>query len=167
MGKFFQQLMQESLIVDWAETLDWLLDDNRFDKNEGWTCQYVGSFTKKIKKMPGFSSETFIYATKAEVVFPDSDDKKYPFVVMKKDDGQGRNFIRHIRNGIAHGKAEVFKRDGKLLIRIIDYGKVGVQTAYICMPVDYIKEAHKFYRDVEKSKNHQKAPVKSKKRAAA
>lgn len=51
MGKLFNTLVNESLIEDWANILDWLFDDERFSSERGWTRGYVGNFTKKVKKL--------------------------------------------------------------------------------------------------------------------
>lgn len=52
MGKLFNTLVNESLIEDWANILDWLFDDERFSSERGWTRGYVGNFTKKVKNSP-------------------------------------------------------------------------------------------------------------------
>ena len=50
MSKFFQSIVDYKLFDDWADTLDWLVDDNKFDEKNGWTSGYVGSLSKKIQK---------------------------------------------------------------------------------------------------------------------
>ena len=70
-----------------------------------------------------------------------------------------KDFIRHIRNGIAHGNTSCIKQNDELYIEIKDYDSTGnKQTAYLFIPINYITETHKLYKDVMRSfKNQRKS----------
>lgn len=155
MAKLFDRLVNEGLYNEWASLLDWLLDDSRF---RNWSSGYVGSFTKKVKRLPHIGSNTYFYDRANNLSFPSKDSTKKFLIMMCKGDSEAKDLVRHIRNGIAHGKAEISKYEGTLYIEIIDYTKAGVQSAYLYIPVDYINKIHKVYIEVEKSMlNNKKA----------
>ena len=148
MAKLFDRLVNEGLYNEWASLLDWLLDDSRFEK---WSSGYVGSFTKKIKRLDGIGDNTYFYDSARNLRFPLKNDPKRLLIMMCMGDSEGKDLVRHIRNGIAHGKATISKYNGILYIEIIDYSKLNVQSAYMYMPVNFINQIHKIYTDVEKS----------------
>lgn len=147
MGKLFDGLVNEGLMREWASLLDWIFDDEKFSN---WTSGYVGSLSKKIKKMPNLNKKNYLYDSAKKLPFDKKPDDKSIKVLLGKKDGVAKDFIRHIRNGIAHGKTNIIKKAGVLYIEIVDYSK-GNQTAYIFMPISYITEIHKLYNNVKKS----------------
>ena len=153
MGKLFNRLVDEGLYKDWASLLDWLFDDNRF---QNWSSGYVGALTKKIKQLPQIGNDTYFYDCAKKLVFPIERTAHNVLIMMTKGDGEAKDLIRHIRNGIAHGKTDVFKQNNELYIEIVDYSKSGNQSAYLCMPIGYINKIHKLYQDVKKSKGKKK-----------
>lgn len=180
MAKFFSTLKDADLISDWATILDWLLDEDRFSTTKGWSKGVIGNFTKNVKKSLSLSSEKGNYACKAlkDLTFPDAlspDDKATTIVMMGTGDSEGRNIIRHIRNGIAHGKVRCFNQQGEFWIEITDYGQAESgsktsfrQTAYILISSANIFAIHKIYSDIEKSKRNDRSKKKpqQKKKAA-
>lgn len=150
MSNFFNRLVNEGLYNDWASLLDWLFDDNRF---QNWSSGYVGSLTKKIKRLPLIGDKTYFYGSAKNINFPTNRTTKDLLIMMTKGDGEAKDLIRHIRNGIAHGKAALFKQNSRLYIEIVDFSKNGNQSAYLCIPIDYINKIHKLYQDVKKSKD--------------
>lgn len=160
MANFFAELVSQELIKDWAETLDWLVDDNKFDK-QYWSRGYVGSFTKKIKRLDNIGHQNYFYNSRENLDFTIPERLNKPLIISAKGDGEGRDFVRHIRNGIAHGNTDFKKVKGILYIEIIDYNASKEQTAYIFFPITYITEIHKKYKDVEKSRENNRAKNKS------
>lgn len=151
MAKLFDGLVTEGLYYDWASLLDWMFDDEKFSN---WTSGYVGSLSKKIKKMPKLSKTNYIYDSAKNLPFDKKHNKRSIKILLAKGDGEAKDFIRHIRNGIAHGKTSIIKKGDVLYIEIVDYSnskKQKMQTAYIFMPISYISEIHKLYNDVKKS----------------
>lgn len=156
MGGFFSTLISQDLIQDWASTLDWLFDDNRFDSAKGWTSNRIGSFTKRVKRLPKVSTNRYTYEYAKYITFPaegqNVDETTFYFT---KSTSEGRDLIRHIRNGIAHGKTRCYKNVNKeLYIEILDFGKEGTkmanhQTAYFALPISMIPELHKVHSDIQ------------------
>lgn len=133
MGKLFNTLVNESLIEDWANILDWLFDDERFSSERGWTRGYVGNFTKKVKKLSKIGKKNYSYEAVKNLSFPNSKSKTIQ-TIHSKGDGEGKDLVRHIRNGIAHGKTEITKSKGILHIKILDYNKKkNKQPLFICL----------------------------------
>ena len=157
MSKFFQSIVDYKLFDDWADTLDWLVDDNKFDEKNGWTSGYVGSLSKKIQKLDGFSKdETYCHWAIKNLVFP-TEASNTIVALFSNGNSECRDFIRHIRNGIAHGNAQCIKRGNELYVEIKDYeSKSSVQTAYLFFPISYISQTHKLYKEVKRSFEKQK-----------
>ena len=154
MSNFFRTLINyNNLYNEWASILDWLFDDGKFSDKSIWTKGKVASLTKKVKRFEKFSvGETYIYDSIKNLNFPDerSDDI---LVISSKGDSESKELIRHIRNGIAHGKAELFCNKGELYVEIKDYkdSSKKQQTAYICFPMSYIGRILKIYNEIQSS----------------
>lgn len=149
MAKLFVDLVSANLLNDWASLLDWFFDDNKFHQ---WSSSKVGKLTKKIKRLPGLGKTTYTYDCAKRLSFP-----KYPShhtikVQLGRKDSEAKDWIRHLRNGIAHGKTRTIKRNNELWIEIEDYSKSGNQTAYLFMPIDYMVRIYRFYAEVNRQK---------------
>lgn len=72
-------------------------------------------------------------------------------VLLGKSGSESRDFIRHIRNGIAHGKTKIVRKNAKLWVEIKDNNTKKQQTAYLFMPIQYIYNVHKYYVEIDKS----------------
>lgn len=153
MSKLFLTFVENGFTETWARALDWLFDDERFSTERGWTSGYVGAFTKKIKKLPMIGKNNYSYDAIKNLDFSNIDSNNIQ-IIHSKGDTEGRDFVRHIRNGIAHGRNEVRKFNGTDYIRILDYNRKNEQTAFIYVPLSYILDIYKAYKDVEKSKNN-------------
>lgn len=169
MSNFFCKLVDIQLIEKWAYTLDWLFDDNKFSKVIGWNTGHVSAFTKAIKRLPHFSINNYYYVKRDTIIFPKSGDRFHtPTFYMKKGDSEGKDLVRHIRNGIAHGRTNFYTVKSELYIEICDFGKEGngyvnKQTAFLAMPMSYIQDICKLYMDREKAIKNNKMPMQRKK----
>ncbi|MBQ6381375.1 MAG: hypothetical protein IJJ41_07245 [Clostridia bacterium] len=152
MSDFFKKLSELNDYNEWATIFDWLFDDKKF---KYWTSGYVGSLTKKIKRLQGIGNNNYTYDTYSNIEFPSINESKTLEILMVKGNGEGKDIIRHVRNSIAHGNASISKLNGTPYIEIIDKNKNGMQTAYIFFPLEYIEKIYELYKDVEKSKNNQ------------
>lgn len=156
MSNFFNKLVDDKLIEKWADTLDWLFDDNKFSKDAGWNGGYVATFTKTVKHLPYFSEKNYHYGKSKDITFPQIGEKFcIPTFYIHKGECEGRDLVRHIRNGIAHGRTTFYKVKSELYIQICDFGKEGNkstsgQTAFLAMPMSYIPAIYKLYVDREK-----------------
>lgn len=92
-------------------------------------------FTKAIRKLVIFLKNDFFYDAKCRLSFPNKGDyRKIDLLNVYMAKGIQRGEIRHIRNGIAQGKAELYGRNEQFILELLDFGKteheVGGQTAY-------------------------------------
>lgn len=154
MGKLMQQLVEYDLIKDYAAVIDWFLsEDDKFPSSigknglPGWTSNDVGRFTKKVKASMGIKSKNyknFSYEVKTKIQFPKRKyrkDSNFPKLYMTNGNSEGRDLLRHIRNGIAHGNSTIFPRDQTYVIEFIDFDKDSkTQTAYILFEMKVLKE---------------------------
>lgn len=171
MSGLFKTIVDYKLVNEWAEMLDWLFDENKFDKAKGWTSGYVGSLTKKIRKLSKFSKgNNYRYGSAMSLSFSNIDLKKSESnieVAFSKNESEAKDLIKHIRNGIAHGRTNCFNYKGELFIEVKDFSDKSLkkQTAYICFPISYIGKIYKLYLDVEISiiNNRHKTGRKNKK----
>ena len=108
MSRLFNDLLSEGLIENWAGLLDWLFDDERFSSQRGWTSGYVGAFTKKVKRISKIGKGNYSYDSIKNLSFPNTKSSSIK-MIHAKGDGEARDLVRHIRNGIAHGKTKISK----------------------------------------------------------
>ena len=144
---FFVDLVDYNLISEWGSLLDRFFNDNKFDN---WSSQQVGKLTKRIKRMNGINKDTYKYASLKYIDFP----KKQPNdvkVLLGKSECESRYFLRHIINGIAHGKTKIVRKNAKLWVEIKDNNTKKQQTAYLFMAIQYIYDVHKYYVEIDKS----------------
>lgn len=113
MEKFFKYLKSSALLNDFAEALDWLFDDQKFSEERNWNRGYVSKYTKKIKAQEHLSNaENRVYYGKCIAKDFEKNDDRLPYITMKSGDSFARDLMRHIRNGIAHGNANIIIRNG-------------------------------------------------------
>lgn len=152
MSGFFEFLVDKKLYEEWAKTLDWLIDDGKFDPKKGWGRGKVGNYIKRVEKLPHISRSQF----KEDLSSPPLNNDE-PIFIYGKGDGKTRGLVRHLRNGIAHGNTRFYKtKEGELYIEIIDYSddatkKNRKQTAFLAFPVTLFPKLYKVYLDIEKS----------------
>ncbi len=152
---FFIDLFAKRYAMDWAELLDWLLDDSKFD---GWDRFNMAAYTKAIKRIDGFQKINYFTGAASSLAFPKQSSKSF-IVIMQTDGSESRELLRHIRNGIAHGCARIRKfKNSPEVIEIKDYGKnkkhgeSSGQTAYIQVKMELIKRLYDVYRMIKKSR---------------
>ena len=82
--------------------------------------------------------------------------KRQPYAIFSSSGSLGQDFIRHIRNGIAHGQAEFYKVKEADYIQIIDKGAKG-QSAFIAMPISHLERIHQIHQEIDSdADNHTK-----------
>lgn len=149
MSKLFVNLVNAGLINSWASILDWLFDDEKFD---GWTPNLLGRYIKKLKKLPGLGENRYKYDAIKNLSFPKRLTKQKIKFLSGRHDGEAKDWVRHIRNGIAHGKTRIIRETDELWIEIKDYSKSGDQTAYIYLPISMIFKTFGIYNEINKQK---------------
>lgn len=135
-------------LISYGAVLDWWLTDNKFNS---WDSDDVGRFTKKIHKINSLSPNRDIhYGSAKNMKFPKK-ASRFPQFWIGKGSSEGRDIVRHIRNGIAHGNTKVRTINSQHIIEICDYQVDGkTQTAYILVPLDYLIIINGLYNDTEK-----------------
>lgn len=159
MGQLINRLVSENLINEWAEILDWLLDENKFSPQKRWTPQKVGLFTKSVKRQLSVKDANYKYDSVKNLCFKTTSNENT--MIFSRSESEGRDIVRHIRNGIAHGRCEIRKSRNVLFIQIKDYNRTGDQTAYMYIPLDSIRTIHKIYKEKEKNNVYSKTKKKA------
>ena len=149
MSKLFVNLVNYGLLNSWASFLDWIFDDKKFD---GWSPNMLGRYIKKLKKLSDLGEENYKYGAIKNLSFPRRLTKQKIIVLSGRQGGEAKDWVRHIRNGIAHGKTRIIKEAEEFWIEIKDYNKSGNQSAYIYFPISYIFKTFKIYKEIENQK---------------
>lgn len=148
MNTFFKTIVDYQLINDLSETLDWLFDDDKFSNKEYWYPNAVGRLSKKIHKLPKFDKKNYHYDAIKNLRFPKGQCRTIK-VIFSNGDSESKEFIKHIRNGIAHGHAKCIKLDKDIYIEIKDFRSDGkTQTAYMMFPISYVNKMYDFYKEI-------------------
>ena len=146
------------MLKDYAEVFDWLLDDNKFSA-EFWDSNYWRLFTKSIQKLSHFQkgNKQYTYDLRSSIKFlsPKTTRCKPTVQIAKKDD-EGKDIVRHFRNGIAHSNAKVKDYDSAPHIQLVDYNARMKQIAFIFIPLSALTELFETYRKVAKAKRNNK-----------
>ena len=149
MSKLFVNLVNNGLFNSWASLLDWFFDDEKFI---GWTPNLLGKYIKRLKKIPGLGDNNYKYDAIKNLTFPKRLTKQKIKFISGRHGGEAKDWVRHIRNGIAHGKTRIVREPDELWIEIKDYNKSGDQTAYIYFPVSFIFRTFEMYKEIDKKK---------------
>ena len=169
MEKLFSSLVNYNLIKDWAEILDWLFDEEKFSSDRNWSSEDTKKFCKRVKDDLLLKKEQYYkYDSIKNIQEAINEDKNYQikFIHSKgsKINSQGKDIVRHLRNGIAHGRTKVERYNNELYIEIKDFNNQNKQTAYIYIPINYISQIHKIYSEIEKGLKNDKNIRKKNKR---
>ncbi len=150
--KFFAELYEKlhNNYLNYIEALDWLFSDDKFEYE--WNCTKAKRFTKQLKRELPLLSNKNGYQYKNVKKFADEKSNKQPVIQHLSRDGEGKDFIRHIRNGIAHGRVCIKEQKAEKYIVLTDYSVKNGQnkmTAYMYMPIEYLLIMHKIYKDID------------------
>ena len=158
MGTFFRTAIDDHLLNNAPAILDWLFDDKKFESKH-WTRgakrkltnQMSESYGCPLQSLPGKQAATCIQKSNQREIARDS---LTPF--FSSSGSLEQDFIRHIRNGIAHGQAEFYKVKEADYIQIIDKGAKG-QSAFIAMPISHLERIHQIHQEIDSNAdNHTK-----------
>ena len=106
MSNLFVNLANNGMINSWASLLDWFFDDDKFAL---WTPALLGRYTKRLKKMPGIGESNYKYGSSKNLSFPRRMTRRRIKIHSGRHDGEAKDWVRHIRNGIAHGKTRIIR----------------------------------------------------------
>ena len=128
---------------EWAEILDWLTDETRFDC---FSPRQKSMLTTRMKKSKYFVNNN--YHTKMQ----DIPRKKIGFIIyMTSKEGQSESLIRHIRNGIFHGHAKRKKVKNIEFVEIEDFDRKRNRSAYILVQESFVLELYNLYKLIKVS----------------
>ena len=155
-NNFFKSLAKRKLLDDYAPALDWYLSSEHF-KRDNWN-NYIHIFTKKIKQLAYLEKIDFKYGKEGIIKFPTKREHNTKIILEQTNPdckSLGKDFVRHIRNGIAHGRAKITKIKSNEFIEIKDYkdSKQILQTAYILIPKECLKDIYDIYLKIDKKIN--------------
>lgn len=152
MKGFFRQTLDGHLLNDAPSLFDWLFDDEKFEGSK-WDANAKRKFTNKIQRIDGFGKSTFKKKTRRDA-YPEirttRNRLRKPYALFSSGGSMGQDFVRHIRNGIAHGHVDLYKVNGTDYVQLTDKGRNG-QTSYIVMPLTYLETIHRLYMETEDS----------------
>lgn len=122
MNRFFQDLAKNNRLTKRAKKLDWLFDENKFFPKEKWTQERIKRLTKRIQKiMYEYTEiEKGIQKCTGKGLDSLSIDKGRSCAYRTSPNSISRDFIRHIRNGIAHSHCTLYKKNKHYFVEIID-----------------------------------------------
>ena len=150
---FITYIVKHGLAEKWAPALDWYLSPKHFE-HENWKT-YISVFTKRIKRLDYLKNVEIKYGKEGTLTFPAKTPKSTRIILeqtSKDSKSVGKDFVRHIRNGIAHGRAKFLKIRDDDFVEIKDYSddKQTRQTAYILVHRDCLISIYDLYLDIKK-----------------
>ena len=151
MGDFFKGLEANGLFRRWASILDWLFDERKLCEQSGWSPSYTRSLSIAISGLLiSQNIDCKTYSSKRQIEYSLARPKRY--CVSIKGNGLTKTFLRHLRNGIAHGHCSLLKSGGTLCIKLFDYNgdatKPEKMTAYLFIPLDFVKKVYSEYLSI-------------------
>lgn len=145
---FFRDLVSQSLIDEWAGNIDWLLNDNKFEK---WIKNDKIKYTKLIKNY--LKNNSIDYRKLKIDELKSVKLKRNNYAYISSSESECIDLIKHIRNGIAHGNCTIKKEKNKVLYLVItDYNssKKAI-TAKLSIPIDTISNIRLLYKKVKQN----------------
>lgn len=153
--KFFKTLVDENIFEEWVGVLDWLFTRERFSKEVGWNTAKINKFTKRIhNEIEGLEKNKRNLCNITNEEMKSLCEKKIdpPYYKFSKKYGIGKDLVRHIRNGIAHGQTNTSHSGGEPVIQILDYSdnKRNKPTAFIVLKLSDIVRICNIYNEIER-----------------
>lgn len=153
--KLFEALKTYNRLEEYIPFFDWIFEE-KFPEETWDNKNKIQAYAKKIKKLDGVSDSNFTYDAQKRIVFPVKNSYKQfdgLRIYMSDGDSMARDWLRHIRNGIAHGLTQVIQKNGNLFIELLDFSDKSQknQTAYFLIPIDFLLESKKIYDEKTKS----------------
>lgn len=134
MAKLLQKLHEENMLTEkWCVLIDTLLTGQYTHSCPNWNSGYTRKLTNAMKKIIKIElgSTLEVYNCKEEII------------EISEKEGYSANVLRHLRNGIAHGHADIIRHSNEWYIKLEDYKVSGKEktanckekTAYMWMTV--------------------------------
>lgn len=149
---YLEEFFEKNGYCKWIKIIDWILNDDKFRM---WRSSDLTKYTKSFKSFEWIARGKYVYGKRTEVNPEDynrrKNRQKKSIIIMVNGQGEAKDIVRHIRNGIAHGRAKMCTRNGVKCVELKDYGKFGSteeksgQTAYMLIPIDMIEKLYDLY----------------------
>lgn len=152
----FRKLYDMGLMDKYIDVIDWLMDDNKFLPERGWSRGKVACFTRRVKKYLDSIDCDYEYGIKNIKVY---DKPECKIVKMVSADSEGKSLIKHIRNSIAHSHMSLYYVGKDIYFSLYDEKKVNEAMsirAFISLPFECIKEFYNIYNEIKLSINNDK-----------
>lgn len=137
MKKFFYDIHVYNLLDDYAEILDWLFNDLKFDK---FTKSDKSKFTKMITTFLRNNNINFAFDLRLNELSECGKDS----IRIQQGDSKSVLLMKKLRNGIAHGKARIKIYNGTKYIFMSDLES----GYYINIPLNYLNNFYVMYLSV-------------------
>lgn len=142
MEEFFSFLAQHGMLNELANTLDWLVDEQKF-AGDDWDSSRKTTFSRTIHGT--LFPNPYVFESKSrERDFPDANTCIETPYALFAGKSMSDDFIRHIGNGIAHGHARGHMIGNEAYVETKDYHS-GRQTAHILIPIEYLNSIYQIY----------------------
>lgn len=153
MMNMFSFIFQSGNGKDNASFFDWLFSD-KFDRSIWSNPNRIQAMAKRIKKFNRLRQEDFKCDALKRMTLPKAGtfkSNRCPTILFGEGDGEARGWIRHIRNGIAHGNCHAVLINGEPCLELLDFSDDSHknQTAYILIPLEYMFETKRIYDELE------------------
>ena len=145
-SNFFKSTLTDKSLIPtwWVTNLDWIFDDEKFEKTLGWTKGPRRTLTNYIKKNV---SNISVIKKGDEILAP----KEGAYAIFTSDECVCVSFMRHIRNSIAHSNATIVTSKKPKYIRFKDYSNNTrkIQTADIMISMDLLMGIQQKYASLK------------------
>lgn len=146
MSRLMVQLREKRKLNAFAEILDWLFSERRFEKPVWRTRK--STFTKRLKKVDGIREGNWVTGSCKGINWNRQRGQE-PLIIFQCDDAECIDLLRHIRNGIAHGNCEIINSNRKLMLELVDFNSAEIQSAYMWIPLAYLEEWFTIYQEID------------------
>ena len=149
MGEFFSWISENEKFKTLAPALDWFVSENKFSDRK-WNTSLKRKLTKEIRGVLDIEERSFCLKTRKLSYSALKSRKHRKPTALFSGKSLSVDFIRHIRNGIAHGNITCYKTKRAHMIEIEDFYQ-GKQTAYIYIPLDVLNSVFEAYKKLNES----------------
>lgn len=137
---FISSLCDHKLISKYSKVLDWFLDDQRISLlNANQKTRLI----KIIKRYKGFTKDNFMRLPQKDLLSVDVSNFKM-FFLFSGSGCEVENFLKHLRNSIAHKHIKMFRHKKSFYVEGFDINRKR-KTAIFAMPLSFLNEIFNDY----------------------
>ena len=135
MNSFFETLKSSGKLASCAQLFDWLFNENRFD---GYSHPEKTRITREVHKLLDKNKIRYVPLDKDDMSAYSAQSETERVFAFQTSSAEGRDFFRHIRNGIAHGHAVISPKKREMYVTLEDYydqTKRANRSSYMNIPL--------------------------------